>query len=128
MTIIIRKDSRLLFLLLLLYSCNSSLYSTQWSSWEKATDFPGIHYRILCEGPAFEGSAFYRWRVEIYNSYPESASIELHLLDELSGKVLSETKLIAIAADDLKQVTFLNVPQVCTTLSLIEITDIQFLD
>lgn len=110
-----------------LISCKVPTQTTEWISWTKDNDSPGIQYRTMCLGKSFKGSKFNKWEVEVFNDYNETISFKVVICDGLDGKETSETRTMIVPSSTLKKVPFYNTTLNCYQKHKVEFLDVQFI-
>lgn len=117
----------LLFISIILFSCNAAHQNYPQATWVKDTDNPGIHYRPVCTGKTFKGSKFSKWEIEIFNDYTQAIALSMVIVTEQSGKESSERKTIAIPPASMRKTVFFNCILNCQQNAKIEFLEVQML-
>lgn len=118
----------LMILSLMFNSCKSSSKVSEWVSWTKDIDSPGIQYRTICAGKTYTGSKFNKWEIEVYNDYSETLSLKVVICDRSSGKESSEIKNMIVPASTLRKIPFYNTTLACHEKPAIEFLDVRFIN
>ena len=100
--------------------------ASDWSSWNKYNDCPGIEYRSTCLGQKYPGSKFSSCKVELFNEYTMPVNLEMTLTD-LSGEQVSEIYMLKVRPENSRNVIFYNVGLDCGNEFKIDIKEVQFL-
>lgn len=118
----------LLIIGLMFNSCKSSSQVSEWVSWTKDKDSPGIQYRTICAGKNYTGSKFNKWEIEVYNDYNETISLKVVICDGSSGKESSEIKSMIVPSSSLRKIPFYNTTLACHEKPLVEFLEVQFIN
>jgi hypothetical protein len=114
------------FSLFLLFGCVAEKPATGWTPWQKYNDSPGLMYRTNCAGQVYRGSRFYKWAVEVKNTYNVCSGFEISLSNP-DGYIVSESYRLQVIPGNVKKVTFYNVRLNSSNAHSVKLRDIHLL-
>jgi hypothetical protein len=117
----------LIIVIFFLISCKTSTRVSEWVSWKKDNDSPGLHYRSICLGKNYKGSKFFKWEIEVFNDYHETVSFKVVICDGLNGKEASEIRTMIVPSSTLKKVPFYNNLLNCHQKHDVKFLNVQFI-